>query len=359
MLLWVNKGLFGDNLNVHLYNYDLPEKMIAQKAVEPRDHSKLLVINRSLKTLEHRKFYNIRDYLIPGDVLVVNDTRVIPARIIGQKSTGAIIETFLLKELNEGTWETLCKPGKRIKAGAEICFPTNQNPLIKGICLQVLKNGNRIVSFTTEQFKSVKEGLFSLGDVPLPPYIHEKLESEERYQTIYSEKNGAVAAPTAGLHFTKDLFQSLSNEGIRIVKVTLHVGLGTFRPITEKKIEEHQMHSEEFQVSAESVKILEQAKKEGNRIIAVGTTSVRVLETIGNDIKKYNDGFSGNTNIYIYPPYKFKLVDAMITNFHLPKSTLLLLISAFSGREIIMSAYHSAIQNAYRFYSFGDACLLI
>ena len=359
MLLWENKVLIGDNLNIHLYNYDLPEKMIAQKAVEPRDHSKLLVINKRLKTMEHRRFYNIGDYLIPGDVLVVNDTRVIPARVIGQKSTGALIETFLLKEIQEGTWETLCKPGKRIKTGAEICFPTKENPLIKGFCIEVLKNGNRVISFTTDQFKNVKEGLFSLGDIPLPPYIHEKIESKERYQTIYSDKNGAVAAPTAGLHFTNDLFQSFSNQGIKIVKVTLHVGLGTFRPISENNIEEHQIHSEEFHVSPESVQIIEQAKKEGDRIIAVGTTSVRVLETIGNNLKKYTNGFSGNTNIYIYPPYDFKLVDAMITNFHLPKSTLLLLISAFSGRETIMSAYQTAIQEGYRFYSFGDACLLI
>ncbi len=359
MLLWENKVLIGDNLNIHLYNYDLPEKMIAQKAVEPRDHSKLLVINKRLKTMEHRRFYNIGDYLIPGDVLVVNDTRVIPARVIGQKSTGALIETFLLKEIQEGTWETLCKPGKRIKTGAEICFPTKENPLIKGFCIEVLKNGNRVISFTTDQFKNVKEGLFSLGDIPLPPYIHEKIESKERYQTIYSDKNGAVAAPTAGLHFTNDLIQSFSNQGIKIVKVTLHVGLGTFRPISENNIEEHQIHSEEFHVSPESVQIIEQAKKEGDRIIAVGTTSVRVLETIGNNLKKYTNGFSGNTNIYIYPPYDFKLVDAMITNFHLPKSTLLLLISAFSGRETIMSAYQTAIQEGYRFYSFGDACLLI
>ena len=359
MLLWENKVLIGDNLNIHLYNYDLPEKMIAQKAVEPRDHSKLLVINKRLKTMEHRRFYNIGDYLIPGDVLVVNDTRVIPARVIGQKSTGALIETFLLKEIQEGTWETLCKPGKRIKTGAAICFPTKENPLIKGFCIEVLKNGNRVISFTTDQFKNVKEGLFSLGDIPLPPYIHEKIESKERYQTIYSDKNGAVAAPTAGLHFTNDLIQSFSNQGIKIVKVTLHVGLGTFRPISENNIEEHQIHSEEFHVSPESVQIIEQAKKEGDRIIAVGTTSVRVLETIGNNLKKYTNGFSGNTNIYIYPPYDFKLVDAMITNFHLPKSTLLLLISAFSGRETIMSAYQTAIQEGYRFYSFGDACLLI
>jgi S-adenosylmethionine:tRNA ribosyltransferase-isomerase len=333
--------------------------MIAQKAIEPRDHSKLMIINRSLKSIEHRRFFNIKDYLIPGDVLVVNDTRVIPARIFGQKSTGANIEIFLLKELQRDVWETLCKPGKRVKQDTEICVPTNETPLLKGICLETKENGNRIISFKTDHFKTVKEGLFSLGNVPLPPYIHETIEENDRYQTVYSDKHGAVAAPTAGLHFTEELLNSLKEYGIKIIKVTLHVGLGTFRPISEEKIENHQMHSEEFHVSPDSIKQICQAKKDHRRIIAVGTTSVRVLETIGKNIEQYIDGFSGSTDIYIYPPYEFKLVDAMITNFHLPKSTLLLLISAFSGRETIMAAYQTAIRNNYRFYSFGDACLLL
>ncbi len=333
--------------------------MIAQKALEPRDTSKLMVINRSLKTIEHRKFFNIADYLIPGDILVVNDTKVIPARIFGQKTTGANIETFLLKELKEGIWETLCKPAKRIKKDTTISFPTNENPLLTGICLEIKENGNRIISFKTDQFRTVKEGLFTLGNVPLPPYIHETVEENDRYQTVYSDKDGAVAAPTAGLHFTEELLNSLKEYGINIIKVTLHVGLGTFRPISEERIENHQMHSEEFHVSPDSVKQIYQAKKDHKRIIAVGTTSVRVLETMGKNIEKYLGGFSGSTDIYIYPPYEFKLVDGIITNFHLPKSTLLLLISAFSGREMIMAAYQTAIRKNYRFYSFGDACLLL
>ncbi|MFW5871597.1 MAG: tRNA preQ1(34) S-adenosylmethionine ribosyltransferase-isomerase QueA [bacterium] len=346
-------------MNIHLYDYDLPKEMIAQKAVEPRDNSKLMVINRALKTLEHRRFFNIMDYLVPGDVLVVNDTRVIPARIIGQKSTGAKIETFLLKELEEGVWETLCKPGKRVKTGTTLCFPTIKIPLIKGVCIEAKENGNRIISFTTKPDHSVKDTLFSIGNVPLPPYIHESIDESERYQTVYSKNNGAVAAPTAGLHFTKRLYKAISDYGIQIVKITLHVGLATFRPLTEKVIENHQMHSEEFCISSSSVHEIYKAKKQGKRIIAVGTTSVRVLETIGQNIKNYSNGFSGKTDIYIYPPYQFKLVDGMITNFHLPKSTLLLLVSAFSGRETIMSAYKTAIDNGYRFYSFGDACLLL
>jgi len=357
--LWENNYFSGDNLNIHLYDYDLPQQMIAQKAVTPRDSSKLMVINRKLLTVEHRRFFNIIDYLIPGDVLVVNDTRVIPARILGQKSTGAQIETFLLKELETGVWETLCKPGKRVREGTKICFPTTDDPKLTGFCLAVKENGNRVISFITNQYNTIEDGLFSLGNIPLPPYIHEELEEKERYQTIYSEKEGAVAAPTAGLHFTEGLYQSIADAGINICKVTLHVGLGTFRPISEENIEQHKMHGEEFHVSSEAVSQIFEAKRNGKRIIAVGTTSVRVLETIAQNKEKYLDGFSGHTNIYIYPPYQFKLVDAMITNFHLPKSTLLLLISAFSGRKTIMSAYQTAIENRYRFYSFGDACLLL
>ena len=334
--------------------------MITQKASEPRDHSKLMVINRKFKTIEHRSFFNITEYLIPGDVIIVNDTRVIPERILGQKSYGANIETFLLKEHQENTWESLCRPGKRVKKGTKLLYPSLNNPMIVGTCLDVKENGNRLISFEAHhQHQKIKEMLFSLGEVPLPPYIHDSIEETERYQTIYSKKTGAVAAPTAGLHFTETLFKSILDYGVKIIKVTLHVGIGTFRPISEKIIEQHKMHSEEFHITSDSVKEIYQAKKNGNRIIAVGTTSVRVLETIAQDPEKYKSGFSGNTDIYIYPPYRFKLVDAMITNFHLPKSTLLLLISAFSGRNLIMSAYKAAIDNQYRFYSFGDACLLL
>src|SRR6056297_752047 len=230
-------------MNIDLYDYILPKERIAQKAVEPRDSSKLMVINRRTRTLEHRRFFDITDYLIPGDVLVVNDTRVIPARIIGQKDTGANIETFLLKEIQEGIWETLCKPGKRVKIGVNLSFPAIDHPLLKGKCLEIKENGNRVISFKTNHFKTVKEGLFSIGNIPLPPYIHQTIEEKERYQTIYSKNNGAVAAPTAGLHFSKALYDTLSNSGIKIVKVTLHVGLGTFRPISEETIENHHMHS--------------------------------------------------------------------------------------------------------------------
>jgi len=346
-------------LNIDVYDYKLPQERIAQKACEPRDSSKLMVINKKFKTIEHRIFSDIVDYFVPGDVLVVNDTRVIPARLFGQKSTGALVETFLLKELENGIWETLCKPGKRVKKGTNLYFPNYSNTTITGTCLEIKENGNRVMAFETNGSSTINESLFSIGTLPLPPYIHENVEEHERYQTIYAEKNGAVAAPTAGLHFTKSLYEKLISNGVKIIKVTLHVGLGTFRPISEKDIENHIMHSEEFHVTSDSIHALIEAKEKGNRIIAVGTTSVRVLETIARDFEKYMDGFSGHTNIYIYPPYQFVMVDAMITNFHLPKSTLLLLISAFSGRKTIMSAYQTAIDNDYRFYSFGDACLLL
>ncbi|HPE39961.1 MAG TPA: tRNA preQ1(34) S-adenosylmethionine ribosyltransferase-isomerase QueA [Bacteroidales bacterium] len=347
------------NLMIDLYDYQLAQERIAQKACEPRDSSKLMVINKKLKTIEHRIFSDIVDYFLPGDVLVINNTRVIPARLFGQKATGAYVETFLLKEVENGIWETLCKPGKRVKKGTTLYFPNYSNTTITGTCLDIKENGNRMIAFENNGSSTINESLFSIGTLPLPPYIHETTEENERYQTIYAEKNGAVAAPTAGLHFTKYLFEKLISKGVQIIKVTLHVGLGTFRPISETIVENHIMHSEEFHVTPDSIQALVKAKEKGNRIIAVGTTSVRVLETIARDIGHYANGFSGHTNIYIYPPYQFKMVDAMITNFHLPRSTLLLLISAFSGRQTIMAAYQTAIDNNYRFYSFGDACLLL
>ncbi len=346
-------------MKIDLFDYELPAKQIAQVAIEPRDSSNLMVVNRQYKSVEHRRFSDIADYLLPGDLLVINDTKVIPARLFGEKNTGAKVEVFLLKEINEGVWETLCKPGKRVKKGTQVFLPSRENSKLIGECLEVKENGNRICSFETRNSMNLKDVLFSLGTMPLPPYIHEKIEHEERYQTVYSDKMGAVAAPTAGLHFTDELYQSLINKGIEIAKVTLHVGIGTFRPVSSSVVEQHVMHSEEFHVDKDNAQKIFNAKKEKRRIVAVGTTSVRVLEHIARDQAKFQDGFSGTTDIYIYPPYDFKMVDMMITNFHLPKSSLLIMLSAFAGRELIMSSYRLAIENDYRFYSLGDACFFI
>lgn len=346
-------------MNIDLFDYYLPSELIAQNAAEPRDSSRLMVMNRKTKTVEHRRFYNIKDYLLPGDLLVVNNTRVIPARLFGEKETGARIEIFLLNERAENTWETLCKPGKRIKPGSMVFFELEGKRVLSAKCTEIKADGNRVFLFESLTDETERELMFKIGNVPLPPYIHEELKETERYQTVYSSQTGAVAAPTAGLHFTPELLKELVEYGVDIAEITLHVGLGTFRPVDVDTVEEHQMHHEEYFVKKEIADKIFMAKKEGRRIIAVGTTSIRVLETIVDLNRDENGGFSGSTDIFIYPPYQFKMVDALITNFHLPKSTLLILLSAFADREFIMSAYQTAINEKYRFYSFGDACLIL
>ncbi len=341
-------------MNVKDFYYDLPQEMIAQHPLEDRTASKLMVINRKNNSISHKHFYDIIDYLNPGDCLVMNNTRVIPARLYGVKEgSGGKIEFLLLKRINIDTWEIILKPGRKARPGSRFVFGDG---ILKAEILEVLEDGNRIVRF---EYDGVwEEILDTLGEMPLPPYIKEKLEDKNRYQTVYSKIEGSAAAPTAGLHFTDELLEKIKQKGINIAFVTLHVGLGTFRPVSVEKIEEHHMHSEYYEVSEETAQIINRTRAQGGRIVAVGTTSVRTLETCSKD-----DGTvvaqTGNTQIFIYPGYKFKAVDSLITNFHLPESTLLMLISALYDRESIMNAYQEAINQNYRFFSFGDAMLIL
>lgn len=335
------------------FYYDLPEELIAQTPLKDRDHSRLLVLDKKTGNIEHKHFYDVIDYLNNGDCLVINDTKVLPARLFGhRKDTGAVIELLLLKRLDDKKWETLVKPGKKAKAGAEIIFKEN---LLTGIIDEVKDDGNRVIEFKFEGI--FEEILEQLGEMPLPPYIHEKLEDKNRYQTIYANHLGSSAAPTAGLHFNEELLKKIEEKGISIAKLTLHVGLGTFRPVKAEYISEHKMHSEYYELSANEAKKINEAHKSGHKVISVGTTSTRTLETIGD-----NNGFvkaqSGWTDIFIYPGYKFKVVDSLITNFHLPESTLVMLVSTLAGKENIMNAYKKAVENKYRFFSFGDAMLI-
>ena len=332
--------------------YDLPESSIAQFPVEPRDHSRLLVLDKGDNSIEHKHFYDVVDYLNPGDVLVINDTRVIPARLLGQKiPSGAACEIFLLKQLSPKKWETLVRPGKKLRAGAQVSFGDGR--LIATIG-DTTAAGGRVVDFECEG--SFEEALDALGEMPLPPYIHEKLIDKERYQTVYARQEGSAAAPTAGLHFTPELLKKIEEKGIQIAHVLLHVGLGTFRPVKVDDVESHEMHSEYIEVTQEAADIVNAAKERGSRVVAVGTTSVRTLESAARDGKLVP--MSGNTNIFIYPGYKYQLVDALITNFHLPGSTLIMLVSALYGREKTLAAYETAVKEGYRFYSFGDAMLI-
>ena len=340
-----------DLLKKESYFYDLPEELIAQTPIEPRDSSRLLVYSKDAKKIQHDKFYNILNYLKKGDVLVVNNTRVLPARLFGYKDTGAKIEILLQKRLNLKEWEVIARPFKRLREGTEIHFSENLSCVI----LKKYEYGSCLIKF---QYDGVFETrLEEVGQVPLPPYIHEKLKDKERYQTVYAKVEGSSAAPTAGLHFTKQLLDKIKDFGIEIVEVLLHVGLGTFRPVKESNILEHKMHSEYIEMSERNAEIINQAKKEGRRIIAVGTTSVRVLESCCDDngiiIPQHRE-----TDIFIYPSYKFKVVDALITNFHLPESTLIMLVSAFSGYDETMKIYKTAVQEKYRFFSFGDAMFI-
>lgn len=337
------------------YFYELPQELIAQTPVEPRDHSSMLVLNRKTGATEHVHFYDILNYLKPGDCLILNDSRVLPARIFGKKKdTGASVEFLLLKCVGNNRWETLVKPGRKAKTGAEFVFSQG---ILEGKITDVLEDGNRIIDFSCEgNFYTVLE---QLGKMPLPPYITEELKDNERYQTVYSHELGSAAAPTAGLHFTKELLQKIQDSGIKIGYVTLHVGLGTFRPVKAENITEHKMHSEHYYLPKETAELINETKKNGGRVIAVGTTSCRTLESVAS----FNNGSivesDGWTSIFIYPGYEFKVLDGLITNFHLPESTLIMLVSAFAGYENVMSAYKEAVEKRYRFFSFGDAMLII
>ncbi len=335
------------------FNYDLPEELIAQTPLKERSASKLLIMDKNTGELENKQFTDILDYLIPGDVLVLNNTKVIPARLIGEKEdTHATIELLLLKNIENDTWECLSRPFKRLHIGTKIFFGSG---LLVAEVQEKKEDGMVIVNF---HYKGIFLNILdTLGEMPLPPYIHEKLEEKDRYQTVYAKNIGSAAAPTAGLHFTEELLNKAKEKGIIIAEVTLHVGLGTFSPVEVSDVKKHVMHSEFYQMTKETADILNQAKKEKRRIIAVGTTSTRTLETI---IQKYNEfkECEGNTDIFIYPGYEFKAIDALITNFHLPKSTLVMLVSAFSKKEFILNAYKEAIKKKYRFFSFGDAMFI-
>ncbi len=334
------------------FDYYLPEHLIAQTPLEKRDESKLLVLDKNTGEIEHKHFKEIIDLLDSNDVLVLNDTKVIPARLIGTKEeTNAIIELLMLKNIKDNTWECLTKPAKRIKEGTIVSFGNK----LKAKCIEVKDEGIRIFELIYDGI--LYEILDELGEMPLPPYIHEKLKDKDRYQTVYAKNIGSAAAPTAGLHFTEELLKKIKEKGITICYVTLHVGLGTFRPVNVEDVTKHVMHSEYYQMSKETANILNEAKKTKKRIISVGTTSNRTLETI---IKKYGEfkECSGNTDIFIYPGYKFEAIDALITNFHLPKSTLVMLVSALAGKENIMNAYKIAVEKEYRFFSFGDSMFI-
>lgn len=340
-------------MNLDLFDYNLPEELIAQTPLEKRDEARLLVLDKVTGEIEHKKFYDIISYLEKGDTLVLNNTKVLPARLLGEKTdTHALIEVLLLKNLGKNTWETLVKPARRIKEGTIVSFGDGR---LKCKCTKVLDEGIR-------HFEFIYDGIFleildSLGAMPLPPYIHEKLEDKTMYNTVYAKEEGSAAAPTAGLHFTNELLKKIEEKGINICYVTLHVGLGTFRPVKVDDIKKHHMHSEYYNMSKEVAKKLNETKKNNKKIIAVGTTSTRVLETVMKNHNQFEES-AGWTDIFIYPGYDYKAIDSLITNFHLPKSTLVMLVSALAGRENILNAYNKAVEDKYRFFSFGDAMFI-
>ncbi|MGP1612800.1 MAG: tRNA preQ1(34) S-adenosylmethionine ribosyltransferase-isomerase QueA, partial [Catonella sp.] len=330
--------------------YELPEELIAQDPLEDRTASRLLVLDRNSGEIKHRVFSDVIDYLNEGDCLVINNTRVIPARLIGVKEdTGAKVEVLLLKRLQNDIWETLVKPGKKLRPGAKVVFGDGR---LKAEILEIAEEGNRLVKFYYEGI--FEEILDSLGEMPLPPYITHKLEDKEMYQTVYAKFNGSAAAPTAGLHFTKELLDKIEKKGIKIVGITLHVGLGTFRPVKVEDVNNHHMHTEWYEVNREAAEIINDTKRNGGRIICVGTTSCRTIESVADE-NGLMSAKTGETDIFIYPGYKFKIMDGLITNFHLPESTLVMLVSAFAGKEKVLSAYETAVGERYRFFSFGDA----
>ncbi len=335
------------------FNYELPEELIAQHPYDKRDEARLMVLNKKEQTIENKVFRDVIDYLEPGDCLVINDTKVIPARLYGVKDkTGAKVEFLLLKELEKDIWEVMVRPGRKLLPGVKVVFGDG---ILEAEILEMLDGGNRKVKFTYQGI--FNEILDKIGLMPLPPYIKESLKEKDKYQTVYARDIGSSAAPTAGLHFTEELLEKIQKKGIIIAKVTLHVGIGTFRPVKVENIEEHKMHSEHFYIKQEDVEKINNAKKNGKRVIAVGTTSCRVLESIADE-NGYVKQIETDTSIFIYPGYKFKCIDALITNFHLPESTLIMLVSALAGREYIMKAYNKAVEEKYKFFSFGDAMLI-
>lgn len=339
-------------MKVSDFKYNLPEELIAQTPIEKRDTSRLMVLNKSKKTIEHKIFKDILDYLEPGDVLVRNNTKVLPARLYGKKETGANVEFLLLNNIEGDIWECIVRPGNKLHVGTNVIFGEK---LLKAKILEIMPGGTRKVEF---EYQGIfNEILDQIGLMPLPPYIHEELKEKDRYQTVYAKYDGSAAAPTAGLHFTPELLEKIKEKGVEIANVTLHVGIGTFRPVKEETVENHQMHSEHFYIKQEDADKINKAKKNGKKVIAVGTTSCRVLESIANE-KGEVQATEGDTQIFIYPGYKFKCLDALITNFHLPESTLLMLVSALAGREYIMEAYEEAVKEKYRFFSFGDAMFI-
>ena len=339
-------------MKVSEFNYELPERLIAQVPIEKRDESRLMILDREQQQIEHKTFKDIIDYLEPGDCLVRNNTKVLPARLYGQKETGAHVEFLLLNRIEGDIWESIVRPGNKLHIGTKVIFG---NGLLEAEILDTMPGGTRKVQFKYQGI--FNEILDQIGLMPLPPYIHEELKENDRYQTVYAKYNGSAAAPTAGLHFTPELLKKLEEKGVKIANVTLHVGIGTFRPVKEDKVEAHEMHSEHYYIKQEDVDKINEAKKQGHRVISVGTTSSRVLETVADE-KGMLKVAEGDTQIFIYPGYKFKCVDGLITNFHLPQSTLLMLVSALAGKDYVMNAYKEAVKERYRFFSFGDAMLI-
>ena len=335
------------------FNYDLPEELIAQVPIKNRDQSRLMILDRNKKTIDDKIFKDIIDYLEPGDCLVRNNTKVIPARLYGKKTTGAKVEFVLLKNIEKNIWEVMCRPGNKLHIGSKVIFGDG---LLEAEIKDTTEDGTRIVEFKYEGI--FNEILDQIGLMPLPPYIHESLKDNDRYQTVYAKYNGSAAAPTAGLHFTEELLKKIEEKGITIANVTLHVGIGTFRPVKENNIEEHHMHVEHYYIKKEDADKINAAKLSGHRVIAVGTTSCRTLETVADEKTGLVKECEGDTGIYIYPGYKFKCMDALITNFHLPESTLIMLVSAFADKDFIMKAYKHAVDEKYKFFSFGDAMFI-
>ena len=339
-------------MKVSDFNYNLPEELIAQVPIQKRDESRLMVLNRENQTIEHKTFKDIVDYLQPGDCLVRNNTKVIPARIYGKKETGANVEFLLLNNIEGDIWECIVRPGNKLHIGTKVIFGEG---LLKADILDTMEGGTRKVKFSYNGI--FNEILDQIGLMPLPPYIHEELKDKDRYQTVYAKYRGSAAAPTAGLHFTEELLSKIEQKGIQIANVTLHVGIGTFRPVKEETVEKHHMHSEHYYIKKEDVDKINTAKENGKRVIAVGTTSCRVLETIADENGHVKEA-EGDTQIFIYPGYKFKILDGLITNFHLPQSTLLMLVSALAGKDYVLKAYNEAVKEKYRFFSFGDAMFI-
>ena len=340
-------------MKVSEFNYELPEELIAQHPYEKRDEARLMVLDKKNQKIEHKGFKDVIDYLNPGDCLVINNTKVIPASIYGKKDTGANVEFLLLKRIEGDIWEAMVRPGGKIRPGTKVSFGDG---LLNAEVLDILEGGNRKVKFEYEGI--FNEILDQIGLMPLPPYIKEKLKDKNKYQTVYAKYDGSAAAPTAGLHFTEDLLQKIKEKGVEVANVTLHVGIGTFRPVKVETVEEHEMHSEHYYIKKEDAEKINKAKQNGNRVIAVGTTSCRVLESVADENGMMRE-VEGDTSIFIYPGYKFKCIDSLITNFHLPESTLIMLVSTLAGKDFVMNAYEEAVKEEYKFFSFGDAMIIL